>query len=44
MKDRAIVNEVGLRDGLQNQPVTVGTEAKAAIARALVGAGVRYLE
>ena len=27
MKDRAIVNEVGLRDGLQNQPVTVGTEA-----------------
>ena len=44
MKERAIVNEVGLRDGLQNQPVTVGTEAKAAIARALVGAGVRYLE
>lgn len=44
MKDRAIVNEVGLRDGLQNQPVTVGTEAKAAIAAALVRAGVRYLE
>ena len=44
MKERAIVNEVGLRDGLQNQPVTVGTEAKAAIAAALVHAGVRYLE
>ncbi len=44
MKERAIVNEVGLRDGLQNQPITVGTEAKAAIARALVDAGMRYLE
>lgn len=44
MKETAIINEVGLRDGLQNQPVTVDTDAKAALAQSLVDAGVRYLE
>ncbi|KAF0808352.1 hydroxymethylglutaryl-CoA lyase [Alcanivorax xiamenensis] len=44
MSDTVIVNEVGLRDGLQNQPVTVDTDTKARLARLLVDAGVRYLE
>lgn len=44
MTDQVIINEVGLRDGLQNQPVHVSTDAKAAIADALIAAGVRYLE
>jgi hydroxymethylglutaryl-CoA lyase len=44
MNEKAIINEVGLRDGLQNQPVSVDTDTKARIAQALVQAGVRYLE
>ena len=44
MSDQAIINEVGLRDGLQNQPVTVDTDTKAQLARLLVDAGMRYLE
>lgn len=44
MKEKVIINEVGLRDGLQNQPKQVSTEAKAKLAEALVAAGVRYLE
>ncbi|WP_290523601.1 hydroxymethylglutaryl-CoA lyase [Alcanivorax sp.] len=44
MSDQAIINEVGLRDGLQNQPVTVDTETKARLAQLLVEAGMRYLE
>lgn len=44
MKEMAIINEVGLRDGLQNQPVTVDTDTKARMAQALVDAGLRYLE
>lgn len=44
MREKVIVNEVGLRDGLQNQPVIVGTAAKKAMFDALVAAGVRHLE
>ncbi|WP_290519027.1 hydroxymethylglutaryl-CoA lyase [Alcanivorax sp.] len=44
MTDQAIINEVGLRDGLQNQPVTVDTATKAKLAQLLVDAGMRYLE
>ena len=44
MRERVIINEVGLRDGLQNQPKHVSTGDKARLARALVDAGVRYLE
>ena len=44
MTETAIINEVGLRDGLQNQPTPVDTDTKARIAEALVAAGVRYLE
>lgn len=39
-----IVNEVGLRDGLQNEPTHVSTESKLHLARMLVEAGIRYME
>ena len=38
------VTEVGPRDGLQNEPEPVPTEAKAAFVRALVAAGVTDVE
>lgn len=44
MREKVIVNEVGLRDGLQNQPVIVDTATKKAMFDALVRAGVRHLE
>ena len=44
MREKVIVNEVGLRDGLQNQPVIVPTATKARLFDALVRAGVRHLE
>lgn len=42
--DTVIINEVGLRDGLQNQPEQVTTADKARLARALVDAGIRHIE
>lgn len=42
--DTAIINEVGLRDGLQNQPEQVSTADKARLAQALVDAGIRHIE
>ena len=44
MGESVIINEVGLRDGLQNQPNPVATEDKVRLARALVNAGLRYIE
>ncbi|MDF1628422.1 MAG: hydroxymethylglutaryl-CoA lyase [Alcanivoracaceae bacterium] len=44
MKEKIIINEVGLRDGLQNQPQHVATEDKVRMAELLVDAGVRWLE
>lgn len=44
MKEAVIVNEVGLRDGLQNQPRLVPTGDKLRLAEALIAAGVRHLE
>jgi len=44
MRDSVIINEVGLRDGLQNQPKLISTDDKARMAELLVAAGVRYLE
>lgn len=44
MNDTVIINEVGLRDGLQNQPEPVSTDDKAALAALLVAAGVRHIE
>jgi hydroxymethylglutaryl-CoA lyase len=44
MSDRVIVNEVGLRDGLQNQPRLVPVEGKLELLDALIAAGVRSVE
>lgn len=44
MGEPVIINEVGLRDGLQNQPVQVSTADKARLAQSLVDAGVRHFE
>ncbi len=44
MSESVFINEVGLRDGLQNQPNPVSTEAKLKLAAALIESGVRYIE
>lgn len=41
---RVHVTEVGLRDGLQNEPVVLATEQKLALAHALVAGGAREFE
>lgn len=43
-KEHVTITEVGLRDGLQNQPNPVSTEQKLCLAKALTDAGVRSLE
>jgi hydroxymethylglutaryl-CoA lyase len=42
--DHVTVNEVGLRDGLQNERVVVSTENKLSLINALIAAGVRNFE
>lgn len=42
--DAVVINEVGLRDGLQNQPTQVSTEGKRRLAELLVEAGIRHME
>lgn len=42
--DHVTVNEVGLRDGLQNQRVVASTENKLSLINALIAAGVRNFE
>jgi len=44
MAEKVVINEVGLRDGLQNQPQQVSTSDKVRLATALVSAGIRHLE
>lgn len=44
MTERVQITEVGMRDGLQNQPNPVSTEQKLAMAATLIDAGVTYLE
>src|SRR5690606_28566176 len=44
MKEAIIINEVGLRDGLQNQPVPISTADTLLLAESLVNAGARYFE
>lgn len=44
MADSIYINEVGLRDGLQNQPNPVSTGSKLQMAAALIEAGVRQIE
>jgi len=43
-RERVVVTDVALRDGLQNQPHHVGTAGKAALMRALDAAGVPSIE
>ncbi len=42
--DGVSVYEVGLRDGLQNEPLVVPTEGKLRLAQALVDAGLKRIE
>ncbi|MCZ6604654.1 MAG: hydroxymethylglutaryl-CoA lyase [Alphaproteobacteria bacterium] len=44
MAEKIVINEVGLRDGLQMQPKFVSTEGKLELARALLDAGVTSFE
>ena len=44
MAEAVFINEVGPRDGLQNQPVAVSCAGKLRLIEALVAAGVRALE
>ena len=44
MSDKVIVHEVGLRDGLQNQPRLVPVEGKLKMLDAMIAAGIRSIE
>lgn len=44
MGDRVRIYEVGPRDGLQNEPTTIGPETKVAFIERLVAAGLREIE
>jgi len=44
MEERVVVNEVGLRDGLQNQAKIVETSGKLLLLDALLAAGLRHVE
>lgn len=44
MTELVIINEVGLRDGLQNQPVQVACSDKLRLIQALIDAGIRAIE
>lgn len=44
MTTQIIINEVGLRDGLQNQPRHVATADKLKLLDALLAAGIRHVE
>ena len=44
MKEFVEINEVGLRDGIQNQPIPVTTENKIALAKQLINSGIKHLE
>lgn len=44
MGDAVIVNEVGLRDGLQSHPHFIATDDKLALLDALLAAGIRHVE
>ncbi len=44
MTEQVIVNDVGPRDGLQNQPKVLAPEQRVALVKALLDAGVRHIE
>ena len=43
-RERVVVNEVGPRDGLQNQPKTLAPEERVQLIRALFAAGLDHIE
>lgn len=43
-RERVVVNEVGPRDGLQNQPRTLSVEERLQLIQALADAGLRHIE
>ena len=44
MRERVIINEVGLRDGLQNQRKILSTQEKIAFFDSLAATGLRHFE
>ncbi|MBD8561836.1 hydroxymethylglutaryl-CoA lyase [Pseudomonas fluorescens] len=44
MNESIVINEVGLRDGLQNQPELVSTDDKFRLLEALLDAGIQHVE
>lgn len=44
MRESSVINEVGLRDGLQNQSRPVSSAQKLTILDALLAAGIREVE
>ena len=44
MNEFVEINEVGLRDGIQNQPIPVSTENKITLAKQLINSGIEHLE
>ncbi len=44
MKERVVVNDVGPRDGLQNQPRVLSPEQRLQLIKALLAAGVSHIE
>jgi len=44
MSGKVIINDVGPRDGLQNQPVKLSPEERVELIRALLKAGVEHIE
>ena len=44
MAEKIIINDVGPRDGLQNQAVTLEPQQRVALIRALLTAGVKHIE
>jgi hydroxymethylglutaryl-CoA lyase len=44
MSGKVIINDVGPRDGLQNQPVMLSPEERVELIRALLNAGVDHIE
>jgi hydroxymethylglutaryl-CoA lyase len=44
MREKVIINEVGPRDGLQNQPRTLTPQQRVALTVALSDAGLRHIE
>ena len=44
MTERVVINDVGPRDGLQNQPGVLAPSDRLRLIRALLDAGVRHIE